>query len=144
MRAVKSRGNKATEIALMQILRRNEITGWRRHPLLIGSPDFGFREEKIAVFVDGCFWHGCPKHCRMPRGNRAYWDHKIAANRVRDQFVIRALRRLGWHVMRIWEHEISRTGEANVCRRLRRVLNRQSHHVVRRHGALRRTSPVRT
>src|SRR5437763_4097366 len=85
MAAIRSRGNKATELKLASILRAAGITGWRRHQPLPGRPDFVFRHERVAIFVDGCFWHGCRRHCRMPRDNRAYWQNKIDRNAVRDR-----------------------------------------------------------
>jgi len=84
MAAIRSHGNKDTELKLVSILRAARITGWRRHQPLPGRPDFIFRRQRLAVFVDGCFWHGCPRHCRMPRGNREYWQRKIAGNVARE------------------------------------------------------------
>jgi DNA mismatch endonuclease Vsr len=80
-------------------------------------PDFVFQEARVAVFVDGCFWHGCPRCYVRPRGNAAFWRKKLATNRARDRRVNRALRRLGWRVVRIWEHEL-RNEE-----RIRRILD---------------------
>lgn len=122
MRAVRSRGNKVTELLLVRMLRRGRITGWRRHISLPGNPDFIFSKEKLAVFVDGCFWHGCAKHCRMPKGNRSYWYPKIAANRRRDRKVTSALQRAGWHVLRIWEHDLRKP--VRVIARVASALNR--------------------
>jgi DNA mismatch endonuclease (patch repair protein) len=73
MAAIRSRGNKGTELTLVAILRAAHVTGWRRHQPLPGRPDFVFRRARLAVFVDGCFWHGCPKHGRKPASNRGYW-----------------------------------------------------------------------
>lgn len=107
MSRIRGRGNKDTEIALARLLRQNKITGWRRHLPIFGRPDFAFPKQKLAVFVDGCFWHGCPRcYCR-PKSNRKYWDAKIARNRERDRKVSRELRRLGWRVIRIWEHDLA-------------------------------------
>jgi DNA mismatch endonuclease (patch repair protein) len=106
MAAVKSKGNKSTEIKLASILRKNGITGWRRSTSLFGNPDFVFRKEHLVVFVDGCFWHGCPKHLRRPKQNKAYWREKVLRNQCRDRFVTNALRREGWRVLRVWEHEL--------------------------------------
>jgi len=122
MRAVRSRGNKVTELAFLRLLRRHRITGWRRQVRLTGNPDFLFREARVAVFVDGCFWHGCPEHCRMPKGNRSYWMRKITGNRVRDRQVVRRLRMAGWRVLRVWEHELARSMETRLLRRIRRLL----------------------
>jgi DNA mismatch endonuclease (patch repair protein) len=107
MAAVKSKGNKATEIRFVQILRKNKISGWRRNFKLFGHPDFVFPNFQIAVFIDGCFWHGCPKHLRRPSDNRKYWTQKILRNRKRDKLVVKNLRQAGWQVIRIWEHELS-------------------------------------
>src|SRR5262245_56046942 len=106
MRCVRSHGNKVTELVLVRILRRNKITGWRRNATVTGSPDFIFPRQRVAVFVDGCFWHGCSKHCRMPKSNFIYWDAKISSNRKRDRCMTRALTREGWSVVRFWEHEL--------------------------------------
>lgn len=106
MRAVRSRGNKATEIVFAALLRKHSITGWRRHANVPGKPDFVFRKERLAVFVDGCFWHGCASHCRMPSGNQGYWHVKIARNKARDKLVTVELRKRGWRVLRIWEHDL--------------------------------------
>ena len=106
MSRIRGRGNKDTELALMKILRRHGISGWRRQRPIFGRPDFLFAREKVVVLVDGCFWHGCPRHARMPRSNRSFWMKKLARNRVRDRLVSRTLRKLGWRVVRIWEHEL--------------------------------------
>ncbi len=107
MSLIRGRGNKKTELALMRLLRLHGITGWRRHQIIFGRPDFVFQKAKVAVFVDGCFWHCCPRHFRMPVGNRAFWEKKLTANKIRDRRVNRELRKLGWHVVRIWEHELA-------------------------------------
>ncbi len=114
MSRIRGRGNKDTEIALIKLLRRHRITGWRRNQKVFGNPDFLFRRNRLALFVDGCFWHGCPKHCKIPAGNRAFWKKKFAANKTRDRRVNRQLRRLGWRVVRIWEHDLGKWGEACV------------------------------
>ena len=107
MSAIRSRGNKDTELKLASILRAARITGWRRHQKLPGKPDFVFRKNRLTVFVDGCFWHGCPKHGRKPTTNRAYWLPKLARNRQRDLRASRLLRNRGWAVLRFWEHSLS-------------------------------------
>lgn len=117
MAAIRSRGNKATELKLASILRRHGITGWRRNWPLPGRPDFVFPKAKLAVFVDGCFWHGCPQHCRMPGSNVRYWKAKVARNRRRDRMAVEALRKQGWRVMRIWEHALRR--ETTVAKRVK-------------------------
>jgi len=107
MSKIRSRGNKDTELALLKLFRRHRIAGWRRHQKVFGKPDFLFRRNRLAIFVDGCFWHGCPKHCKIPAGNRAFWKKKFATNMARDRRVNRELRRLGWRVIRIWEHDLA-------------------------------------
>jgi DNA mismatch endonuclease, patch repair protein len=106
MAAVKSNGNKATELKLISIFRANKILGWRRNRKIEGKPDFVFQKERVALFVDGCFWHGCPIHCRRPISNRSYWLQKITRNQKRDVAIQKKLREMGWHVLRIWEHEL--------------------------------------
>ena len=122
MGRIRSSGNKETEVALAKILRRHHVTGWRRQAALFGKPDFTFRARRVAVFVDGCFWHGCPKHGTRPRQNRGFWERKLNRNRARDRRVNRALRAKGWRVVRIWEHDLARRNEARLLGRLRRAL----------------------
>jgi DNA mismatch endonuclease (patch repair protein) len=121
MSRIRSRGNKDTELRLIAILRRYRVVGWRRGQKLIGNPDFVFRNEKVAVFVDGCFWHGCPRCYRAPTSNEGYWTTKHARNRLRDKKVSRGLRRLGWRVVRIWEHQLRKPESA-----LKRILRARS------------------
>jgi DNA mismatch endonuclease (patch repair protein) len=106
MAAIRSRGNKDTELKLASILRASRITGWRRHQALPGRPDFVFSRQRVVLFVDGCFWHGCPKHGRLPKTNITYWTQKLARNKTRDRSVSRALRKAGWMVLRVWEHDL--------------------------------------
>lgn len=67
--------------------------------------DIVFGPAKVAVFVDGCFWHGCPKHATWPKANEDYWREKIETNRLRDRDTNERLRALGWEPVRVWEHE---------------------------------------
>ena len=106
MASVKSANNKSTELRFLSILKEKGITGWRRNYSVTGRPDFVFPRLKVAVFIDGCFWHSCPKHCRLPASNKDYWNRKIERNRIRDKKTSKALREKGWTVIRIWEHEI--------------------------------------
>ncbi|EXJ13580.1 Very-short-patch mismatch repair endonuclease (G-T specific) [Imhoffiella purpurea] len=75
---------------------------------LPGRPDLVFVHQRVAVFIDGCFWHRCPEHFRMPRSNREFWEAKISANCERDRRVDSELTELGWRVLRFWEHEVRR------------------------------------
>jgi DNA mismatch endonuclease (patch repair protein) len=122
MSRIRSRGNKETEVALMRLFRRQGITGWRRHPPVFGRPDFVFPKLKLAVFVDGCFWHRCPKHSNLPKNNRAFWKRKLESNVRRDRLVGRTLRARGWHVLRVWQHELARRNEKRLIRRIHRAL----------------------
>lgn len=69
------------------------------------SIDIAFTKAKVAIFVDGCFWHGCPVHGTQPKANSAWWAAKLASNRARDTDTDQLLQNAGWHVVRIWEHE---------------------------------------
>ncbi|MDD5141326.1 MAG: very short patch repair endonuclease [Verrucomicrobiales bacterium] len=153
MSHIRSRGNQDTEVALAKLFRRHKITGWRRQVTLAvrssrreeahssirksvgaSSPrllwvrvDFVFPKSRTAVFVDGCFWHGCPKHGTHPKGNRAFWKNKFARNIARDLLVTRTLRSANWWVLRIWEHTLRRAtmkpqNEARLLRRIQRAL----------------------
>jgi DNA mismatch endonuclease (patch repair protein) len=119
MSRIRGRGNKDTELALVALFRRHRIRGWRRHTAVFGKPDFVFLECRVTVFVDGCFWHGCPRCYRRPDSNQKYWDKKFRRNRQRDRFVSRELRKRGWRVFRIWAHQLR--NDLTVIRRLRRI-----------------------
>jgi DNA mismatch endonuclease, patch repair protein len=119
MAAIRSIGNKDTELRLAAIFRATGITGWRRRQPLLGRPDFVFRRARLVVFVDGCFWHGCPKHGRQPTSNRGYWIPKLRRNQERDLAVKRALSKRGWTVIRLWEHELT---SPLLAKRISRVL----------------------
>ncbi len=123
MSRIRSRGNKATEVALAKFFRRHGITGWRRNQPVFGKPDFVFPRLRLAVFVDGCFWHGCPKHGTKPAGNAKFWRDKLARNKARDLRVNRELRRAGWRVVRIWEHELAKKNEPRLLARLQKSLS---------------------
>lgn len=75
---------------------------------LPGRPDLVFPARRTVLFVDGCFWHGCPEHGVLPQNNRQLWQTKLAANVERDRRVDRQLKQLGWRVVRVWEHDIRR------------------------------------
>ena len=122
MARVRSRGNRSTELVVVSLLRANRITGWRRHLAMTGRPDLVFVRQRVAVFVDGCFWHACPRCGERPESNREFWGAKLAANRKRDQAVNRLLKAEGWRVLRIWEHALRNRNR--VLARLRRSLSR--------------------
>jgi DNA mismatch endonuclease (patch repair protein) len=142
MSRILGRGNKSTELAMVLVFKGARITGWRRHmelrpsltPWDIGRnrargsgrlrvrPDFVFRQERVALFVDGCFWHGCPVHSTKPRQNSEFWEMKLRANQERDRRQTRALKAAGWTVLRYWEHELREP--ASLSRRIVRALDR--------------------
>ena len=123
MACIRSHGNRATELRLIALLRAHGITGWRRKARGFGKPDFVFRRERVAVFVDGCFWHGCPRHATMPASNRAFWKAKLARNAARDREVTDTLRKAGWRVLRVWECALTRRRESATARRIARALD---------------------
>jgi DNA mismatch endonuclease, patch repair protein len=107
MRAIRSSGNRSTELRLRALVARSGIRGWQMHvPDLPGSPDFYFHVQGIAVFVDGCFWHGCPRCGHIPKTNRSYWHRKLARNKQRDAQITRILRSDGIRVLRLWECQL--------------------------------------
>ena len=108
MRSVKSSKNKSTELRLISIFGNYAIKGWRRDYRIYGKPDFVFPKKKLAIFVDGCFWHG--HNCRglKPIANKEYWDRKISNNRKRDKEVNKYLHNIGWDVVRIWECKLKK------------------------------------
>jgi DNA mismatch endonuclease (patch repair protein) len=108
MSRIRARGNKDTELALLKLFRREHIIGWRRGQLVFGKPDFVFRRARLAIFVDGCFWHGCPKHCKFPASNANFWKRKLEANQKRDTEVTDFLEHDGWSVIRIWECHLAK------------------------------------
>jgi DNA mismatch endonuclease (patch repair protein) len=124
MSLVRGRDNKETELVLVRLLRQNKINGWRRHVSLPGKPDFTFRNHRLMVFVDGCFWHCCPKHGRRPKSNRLFWQRKLSTNMRRDKFVNQTLRGLGWRVLRIWEHDLARKRQMQLVRRIQKALKK--------------------
>jgi DNA mismatch endonuclease, patch repair protein len=122
MSRIRSHGNKETELALIRIFRRERISGWRRHRDLIGKPDFVFERQRVAVFVDGCFWHLCSRCGNLPKSNAEFWKTKLQGNVRRDRVVSHRLRSDGWFVLRIWEHELRMPNKA--ATRVRAALTR--------------------
>ena len=121
MSRIKGTGNKDTELRLIGIFKTHGVTGWRRKAPVFGKPDFVFPKLKLAVFVDGCFWHGCPIHATQPKTNAKFWRTKITRNQARDRLVTRTLRASGWRILRLWEHELTRKYERRLLARLRRA-----------------------
>jgi DNA mismatch endonuclease (patch repair protein) len=109
------RGNRRAdtkpEVMLRSSLHRRGLRFRKDHPIDLGDrrkprPDIVFTRKKVAVFIDGCFWHHCPEHGRVPGGrNATYWEAKIARNLARDRWDDESLRSHGWRIVRVWEHE---------------------------------------
>jgi len=136
MASIRSKDNATTEGAFLELLREANISGWRRHGKLPGKPDFIFPSRRLAIFVDGCFWHGCPRCYRAPEDNRRYWKAKVLSNRNRDRRRARELRTLNWRVMRIWEHSlVSPPQRRRVIEKLREKLFKNARkRGIRRRG----------
>lgn len=128
MAAIRSAGNKDTEIKLARILRQHGITGWRRHQKIFGKPDFIFRKARLAVFVDGCFWHGCPQHGHQPKSNKSYWRSKLLRNKQRDRETTEILRDMNWEVLRFWEHDLME--DVKVVAALRRMIIQSTRKIA--------------
>ena len=108
MQQVKSKNNKSTELKLIQIFKDNHITGWKRNYPVKGHPDFVFLDKKIAVFVDGCFWHGHDCRNTRPSDNAEYWSKKRERNIRHDKDITSLFEQRGWTVLRIWECELKK------------------------------------
>ncbi len=108
MKKVHSKGNKSTELALISYFHENHITGWKRNYNVKGHPDFVFLRQKIAIFVDGCFWHGHDCRNTRPSDNHEYWEKKRERNIRHDAIITQTFLKRGWTVLRIWECELKK------------------------------------
>ncbi|MDT5120672.1 MAG: mismatch endonuclease, patch repair protein [Acidobacteriota bacterium] len=104
MRSVRSKNSTLERVVRSELHKRG--LRFRVHYPLIGKPDIVFVHPRVAVFIDSCFWHGCPEHLRMPQSNKSYWTHKIERNIKRDAEVNEAYKQTDWEILRFWEHEI--------------------------------------
>ncbi|MCX6724203.1 MAG: very short patch repair endonuclease [Candidatus Staskawiczbacteria bacterium] len=105
MRAVKSKDTKI-EVAFRRALWKSGFRYRKNSSKYFGKPDVVLEKYKIVIFIDSCFWHGCKNHCRMPITNRKYWLNKIKRNKDRDKEVNKYYKKLGWKLIRIWEHKV--------------------------------------
>ena len=127
MAAVRSKGNLSTEIALGKLLWAAGLRGYRKHWPVAGRPDFAWPWCKVAVFVDGCFWHGC--RCKtIPTTNAAFWRRKIRKNQERDRRVDRQLRKEGWAAVRVWECAVA---SGRTLSRINRILTDRKNALIR-------------
>jgi DNA mismatch endonuclease (patch repair protein) len=109
--------NGSTEQKMATLLRNNKLPTFRMQWPVIGKPDFAWPKRKVALFIDGCFWHGCPRCNRPSKSNVEFWKTKVVANRRRDIRVARRLRRDGWKVLRVWECVVEETRTLSRIRR---------------------------
>ncbi len=122
MKQVKPKNNKTTELRLITLFKKYDIKGWRRHYAVKGHPDFVFLEKRIAVFVDGCFWHGHDCRNTRPADNEEYWRKKREHNQSHDAAVTSLFEKRGWRVLRIWECELKRKHEDALVQKIKDLL----------------------
>ena len=123
MSRIRGSGNRDTELRIITLLRHYHITGWRRNARVFGKPDFVFPRERLALFVDGCFWHRhqrC-KFAYVPKSRLEFWLPKFQNNVARDRIVGRALRKSGWKILRIWECQLNRKHWSRIAQRITRL-----------------------
>lgn len=124
MSAIHSKQNKSTEIKLIEFFKQNNIIGWRRNYRVKGHPDFVFIDKKIAVFVDGCFWHGHDCRNTRPLDNAEYWQKKRERNIRHDNEITLLFEKRGWIVIRIWECELQKKNRAILFEKIRPILSK--------------------
>ncbi len=122
MSAVRPKQNKTTEIKLIEIFNENGIIGWRRNYKVKGHPDFVFLDKKIAIFVDGCFWHGHDCRNTRPADNADYWQKKRERNMRHDTEITRLFENRGWTVIRIWECELKNKNKNILFQKIQSLL----------------------
>ena len=114
MSAIRGKNNRTTEVCLKMAFIRRGLKGWKLHAKeLPGNPDFYFKKKNLAVFVDGCYWHGCPKCGHIPKTRSQFWKAKIRRNQERDRQKKIELEKKGISVIRIWEHELKDNSNIN-------------------------------
>lgn len=118
MRSVKSRNTRSTELAMIKLFKDNHITGWRHNYNVIGHPDFVFIDKRVAIFVDGCFWHGHDCRNTRPADHAEYWARKRERNIKRDKEVTARFESRGWTVLRIWECELKKKNLPETAKRI--------------------------
>ena len=122
MSKVRSKGNKSTEMRMIRLFKENGIIDWRRNYPVKGKPDFVFIKQRVAIFIDGCFWHGHDCRNTRPSDNAEYWKKKRERNMKRDLKVTELFEKRGWRILRIWECELKKSNEAATIERVRKML----------------------
>ncbi|MGI9088754.1 MAG: very short patch repair endonuclease [Chthoniobacterales bacterium] len=125
MSRIRASGNRDTELRIVSLFRAARIIGWRRSGKVFGKPDFVFPKQRVAVFVDGCFWHRHPR-CKFsytPKSRPEFWLPKFERNIARDRLVTRTLRKAGWRVVRVWECQLSPAKARHTIGRIERALS---------------------
>ena len=123
MRQVKSKKNKSTELRLIKIFKENGVTGWKRNYPVKGHPDFVFLKQRIAVFVDGCFWHGHDCRNTSPSANEEFWRKKRERNIKHDKEITELFESRGWTVIRIWECELKQQNCERTLLKIKKYLS---------------------
>ncbi len=118
MSRVRSKENKSTELKLIAFFKENHIVGWSRNYKVIGRPDFVFKKNKIAIFVDGCFWHGHDCRNTRPDSHQDYWTAKRNRNMARDAAITLLFEQRNWKVIRIWECELLKKNRSALIEKL--------------------------
>jgi len=124
MSKVRSKGNKSTELRLIEVFSECGIKGWQRNYPVKGHPDFVLLKRRIAVFVDGCFWHGHDCRNTRPKQNEEFWKAKRVRNMARDKTVTEKFERRGWTVLRIWECEFKKRNLPALLEKLNGLFNK--------------------
>lgn len=122
MKKVRSNNNKSTELKLIKLFNEQGITGWRRHYKVKGHPDFVFLKQKVAIFADGCFWHGHDCRNTRPKDNEEYWQKKRERNIKHDKQITELFENRGWTVLRIWECELKKCNHQATILRIKQTL----------------------
>lgn len=118
MSKVRSKNNKSTELKLIEVFKENGIVGWRRNYSVKGHPDFVFLDKKIAIFVDGCFWHGHDCRNTRPSDNADYWTKKRERNIKHDKEITELFEQRKWTVIRIWECELKKKNREQLIEKI--------------------------
>ena len=116
MSSIRGKNNKTTERRLQMALVRKSIAGFTLQArYVVGKPDIYFEKERLAIFVDGCFWHGCKRCGHVPKSNTKFWALKIHRNKERDRLASKTLASSGTRVLRFWEHQLTEDLETCVA-----------------------------